>query len=179
MKVRLAGLVLAVPTCVGIVCAGGCDQKGIEGASRAKADAAKGKEPLLLEEEPLLLADDPASKEHDGKGADNSRCYVCHINYVREDLAARHARANVGCARCHGQSDAHIADESWASGGKGTPPEIMYPRAKINALCLGCHPSDKIDAKQHKEVLAGAGTKKYCTDCHGKHRLPERRCKWR
>ena len=29
-------------------------------------------------------------------------------------------------------SDAHIADESWASGGNGTAPDIMYTRDKIN-----------------------------------------------
>lgn len=162
-----------------VVGAGGCDRKGIQQTSQADIGAAKGEAPLLLEDEPLLLADDPASGEHARKGADNSRCYVCHINYVREDLAAKHALADIGCARCHGQSDAHIADESWASGGKGTPPEIMYPRAKINAFCLGCHPKDKIDAKRHKDVLAGTGEKKFCTDCHGQHRLAKRRCKWK
>ena len=31
----------------------------------------------------------------------------------------------------------------------------------------------------HKDVLAGTGKKKYCTDCHGRHRLPERNCKWK
>ena len=41
---------------------------------------------------------------------------------------------------CHGVSDAHIADESWASGGNGTAPDIMYPRDKINPSCLPVTP---------------------------------------
>ena len=152
----------------------GCDEKRIHRTARAGVDA-----PLLLDDKPLLLENDPASSERARAGADNSRCYVCHINYVREKLAARHARADIGCARCHGASDAHIADESWASGGKGTPPEIMYPRPKINPLCLSCHKAGELGAKRHKDVLAGLGKNKYCTDCHGKHRLAKRRCKWK
>ena len=158
----------------------GCEQKEIRPSPGAGAGSGKQPEaPLLLDDEPLLLADDPASKQPQRKGADNSRCFVCHINYVREELAVTHARADIGCAKCHGRGDAHIADESWASGGKGTPPEIMYTRDKINPFCLNCHRPDKIGLKRHKEVLAGTGKKKYCTDCHGKHRLPKRRCKWK
>ena len=163
-----AGLVLAAM----LFAAWACDQKGIK-------DAATDEGPLLLDDEPLLLDNDPASSEKPRKGADNSRCFVCHINYVREELAATHARNDIGCAKCHGESDEHIADESWASGGKGTPPEIMYVPTKINPLCLSCHEAGKLEPKQHKDVLAGTGQKKHCTDCHGKHRLPERRCKWK
>ena len=175
MRVGLAAWVLAALA----LGAAGCDRKGLEQSQATGTGAARDPAPLLLEDEPLLLADDPASGEHAGEGADNSRCYVCHINYVRETLAATHARAKIGCARCHGPSDAHIADESWASGGNGTAPEIMYPRAKINSFCLSCHPVAKIGAERHKGVLAGTGKQKHCTDCHGKHRLPKRRCKWK
>jgi len=175
MRVGLAELVLAALA----LGAAGCEQEGLRQTDATGARAAEDSAPLLLDDEPLLLADDPASSEHTGEGADNSRCYVCHINYVREPLAAKHAQAKIGCARCHGPSDAHIADESWASGGNGTAPGIMYPRAKINSFCLSCHPKDKIDAKRHKGVLAGTGKEKHCTDCHGKHRLPIRRCKWK
>ncbi len=128
--------------------------------------------------EPLLLLDDDGGAAA-GPGADNSRCHVCHLNYIEEKLAVDHARAGIGCAKCHGPSDEHIADESWASGGNGTAPDIMYPREKINAFCLGCHPKEKIDLSQHKEFLAGASKEKYCTDCHGEHRLHERKCKWK
>jgi len=130
-------------------------------------------------EAPLLLLDDaeqdPAAV---GAAADNSRCFVCHVNYMEEQLAVNHARRDIGCARCHGPSDAHIADESWGSGGNGTAPDIMYPRDKINPACMTCHAGDKLDAAKHEAVFAKSDPK-VCTDCHGKHRLSKRRCKWR
>jgi hypothetical protein len=131
--------------------------------------------------EPLLLLDggDKRSPGPTGQGADNSRCFVCHLNYVRESIAVVHAKAGIGCTRCHGDCDAHIADESWASGGNGTPPGIMYPREKINPFCMGCHPKDKMPAARHAAFLAGAAKEKYCTDCHGQHRLAKRKCKWK
>ena len=137
-------------------------------------------EPLLLEDEPLLLLDDgPDEDSSTDSMADNSRCFVCHINYMDEDIAVTHARVEMGCAHCHGESDEHIADESWASGGNGTAPDIMYPRADINPFCMGCHTKDKIDTEQHKPLFAGTIKEKYCTDCHGDHRLTNRKCKWK
>ena len=129
-------------------------------------------------EEPLLLLDD-GTEDAAGLMTDNSRCHVCHVNYMQEEIAVVHARADIGCADCHGDCDAHIADESWASGGNGTPPGIMYPREKINPFCMGCHTKDKIDGPQHKALFAGTSEKKYCTDCHGKHRLTRRKCTWK
>jgi hypothetical protein len=98
---------------------------------------------------------------------------------MQEKLAVTHAQANVGCVRCHGASDVHIADESWASGGNGTAPDIMYPRDKINPSCMHCHARTKIDMPHHQAVLADREGKQVCTDCHGSHRLPQRRCKWK
>lgn len=112
--------------------------------------------------------------------ADNSRCYVCHFNFQFEKLASTHANAGVGCADCHGPSDAHIADESWSWGGKGTPPDRMYPREKINSACIKCHQPDRLPSKPHAMILAHLHqTKQVCTDCHGKHRLAHRKVHWR
>ncbi len=135
--------------------------------------------PKLAAPAPLLLEDEPASGASNGPGADNSRCFVCHVNYMQEKLATTHAQANVSCATCHGPSDAHIADESWASGGNGTAPDRMYARDKIDASCMACHPKDKTNTPQHLAVRADTEGKKVCTDCHGNHRLPQRRCKWK
>jgi hypothetical protein len=154
----------------------GCERPDSKTAKKPATDD----KPLLLDDEPLLLLDDDAdADEPKGPMADNSRCFVCHINYMQEDIAVTHARQDMGCAHCHGESDEHIADESWASGGNGTAPEIMYPRDKINPFCLGCHPKDKLPAEQHESLFADAVEKKYCTDCHGDHRLKERKCKWK
>ena len=126
--------------------------------------------PLLLaeqdEQEPLLLLEDGNDGENpdmtDSPLADNSRCYVCHMNYEVDELTSIHAKADIGCERCHGASDAHCSDED-----NITPPDIMYPAEKINSFCKSCHPDAKL----------GEG-KKYCTDCHGEHRLNHRTRKW-
>jgi len=135
-------------------------------------------EPLLLDDEPLLLNDEPSDGDT-SNWADNSRCHVCHVNYQNEDIAVTHARAGMGCKDCHGESDEHIADESWASGGNGTAPDRMFLPEAINPFCMGCHPKDKIDTPQHKPLFAQGGARKVCTDCHGKHRLHTRKCKWK
>ena len=112
--------------------------------------------------------------------ADNSRCYVCHLNFKFEELAARHAAAGVGCQTCHGPSDAHIADESWSWGGKGTPPDRMYPRDKINESCLHCHKSTLSRQAEHQKILSRpVQTNTVCTDCHGNHRLRIRKVHWK
>ena len=165
----------------------GCEQQEVRKTPQADAKSESGREfttndepPLLLEDEPLLLLDDePDADPLDGSGADNSRCFVCHINYMQEDIAVTHARADIGCAGCHGESDEHIADESWASGGNGTAPDSMYPRPKVNPFCMGCHTRDKIDTEQHKPLFAAGAEQRYCTDCHGDHRLTNRKCKWK
>ena len=185
-EARLRHECLTVIVCVGsMLLAGGC--KHITEAPPAQAQSAPATHAAVVANEtskpptpaPLLLEDEPAGGTSSAPAADNSRCFVCHANYLEEKIAVTHAKANLGCARCHGASDAHIADESWASGGNGTAPDRMYPRDKINPSCLQCHAKDKIDAPQHVAVLADTEGKQVCTDCHGTHRLPQRRCKWK
>jgi hypothetical protein len=130
-------------------------------------------------DKPLLLEESSHDQSGASPGTDNSRCLVCHLNFQEEDLTARHAKARIGCAGCHGESDAHIADESWASGGNGTPPEVMFPRGRINAFCLGCHARETIDDSNHQALWALTDAKPVCTDCHGKHRMAARKCKWK
>jgi hypothetical protein len=126
--------------------------------------------PLLLEDNPGL--EEPASTE--GPAADNSRCHVCHLNYSDEELAVSHARANIGCEQCHGASDAHCGDED-----NITPPDMMYPKDKINSSCMACHPRESIDTEQHQPLFGGTAIEnKYCTDCHGSHRLSYRTRRW-
>ena len=107
--------------------------------------------------------------------ADNSRCHVCHINYEDEELAVDHAKKGIGCESCHGPSDAHCDDENNA-----TPPQRMFPKAKVKPFCMQCHRRAKLVREPtHKPVLAGtATTKKHCTDCHGDHVMGERTVRW-
>ncbi len=109
--------------------------------------------------------------------ADNSFCYDCHINFLFEDeeIALVHERVGIGCTHCHGKSIAHRNDEDSINA-----PDVMYPRAKINPSCMMCHPGNElIEEDAHRPVLSGAATQeKYCTDCHGDHRLAVRTRLW-
>ncbi len=162
-------------------------------ATISNLPAGKKEAPLLVsDDKPLLLLDDESSTNAPtGPGADNSRCQVCHLNFMQEAITVVHARTNIGCATCHGPSDAHIADESWASGGNGTPPDTFYRKSLSRFVCLGCHnwvtlvESDKKktelkDKPDHQAVLDGTNReKRFCTDCHGQHRMVNRKCKWK
>lgn len=181
---RCGRISLVLACILGMLPTGGCEradttaQSATETAQTQEAAVAV-RQAIKTAEEPLLLLDDSDDGESaNGPAADNSRCFVCHVNYTEELIAATHARANIGCAQCHGASDAHIADESWGSGGNGTAPDIMYPRDRIDSACMTCHPKEKIVGPHHEPVFAGSDAK-VCTDCHGDHRLPVRRCKWR
>ncbi len=113
----------------------------------------------------------------------NVFCSACHYAFGDEELALSHERVGIGCERCHGESERHRSDED-----NVTPPEIMYPKAKINPTCMMCHPRGEIKhERHHKSFLAGAetifdehtGQKKYCTDCHGRHhRINVRTIRW-
>lgn len=118
----------------------------------------------------------------------NPFCFACHADFDGEELALDHELSGIGCERCHGESERHRSDEA-----NITPPEIMYPKAKINPTCMMCHPRHDIQhVKDHEPLLAGAktvfdeepeaaapGEKKYCTDCHGtKHRMKVRTVRW-
>jgi|YNPBryunderm2012_1023409.scaffolds.fasta_scaffold02904_1 hypothetical protein len=150
-------------------------QPGSESAPAEKADK-KAPAPSPAEEPPLLLEEEEEKPSE--RMADNSRCLVCHLNYKKEKIAYLHAKAGIGCVKCHGASDAHIADESWASGGNGTPPDIMYPPQKVVPSCLSCHELRKTDPDCRCE-FPRLEKQKSCTDCHGNHRLKNRKCKWK
>jgi hypothetical protein len=174
------GRCLILACAIWMLLAGGCERATTISRSQTdRPEPVAGESPQSSKQMPLLLEDEPAGEASSKPSADNSRCFVCHVNYIQEKIAVTHAKVNIGCAHCHGSSDAHIADESWASGGNGTAPDMMYPRDKINPSCMTCHPKDTIDTPQHQAVLADTEGKSVCTDCHGKHRLPERRCKWK
>jgi cytochrome c5 len=110
----------------------------------------------------------------------NPFCKACHLDFDEEELALNHEIFGIGCERCHGESLRHRSDEA-----NVTPPELMYPKERVNPMCMMCHPrQDLRDRKDHLPILeaglsvfeemtpSGADAKKYCTDCHGsKHRI--------
>jgi hypothetical protein len=174
----MRNFILAFVLIVGLITITGCTQKKVSISDSAPESPTNKELPLSVDDEPLLLEDNPVELSADTMPV-NSRCIVCHMNYTKEDIAITHARVNIGCAHCHGESDAHIDDESWSWGGKGTPPDIMFTPEKINPFCMECHPEDEINAERHRDVLAGEDPDfKTCTDCHGDHRLSRRQVKW-
>jgi L-asparaginase II len=98
------------------------------------------------------------------------------VNFKKERFVVHHAKAGVGCVKCHGFSDDHSSDED-----NITPPEKMFTKAMINPNCLECH-------RKYKKtgVVCAYGTPgseyasiaEYCSDCHGDHRLAVRTRRW-
>jgi len=105
--------------------------------------------------------------------ADNSRCFVCHVNFQEEKMTVSHAARNVGCELCHGSSDAHCNDEN-----NITAPDKFYAHGDVNALCYGCHDPKNLNQVIHKNIIAGTFDRKVCTDCHGDHRMARRTRHW-
>jgi hypothetical protein len=106
--------------------------------------------------------------------ANNSYCYVCHVNYAAEELTKTHQPKGVGCESCHGVSDRHSADEDAL-----TAPDRIFANEAVAPYCMTCHAADELrGAKEHAPVLAAAPAAA-CTDCHGKeHRLKVRTRVW-
>jgi len=136
------------------------------------------------EEDPI--GHNVAEEQSEDKGfVANVFCSACHYGFSDEQLASTHEKAGIGCERCHGESERHRSDED-----NITPPEIMYPKVKINPTCMMCHPRHEIShVGPHKTLLAGAKTaldsadkiddQIYCTDCHAKlHRINVRTIRW-
>ena len=112
----------------------------------------------------------------------NQFCSACHYAFSDEKLARIHEKAGIGCERCHGESERHRSDED-----NITPPEIMYPKERINPTCMMCHPRAEIKhVSSHNNLLSGVETifntyisRKYCTDCHAEdHRIKVRTIRW-
>jgi len=153
-------------------------------AAEQKKEKPGGPPPLVIDKSAPLLLDDPPKEEDpwavpQGPMADNSACFCCHTNYEEEPLAVRHAKANLGCIKCHGKSYAHRDDED-----NITPPDIMFPADKIDEACRKCHtthdaPALEVIARWKKCCPKKTDLKKLvCTDCHGQHRLKLRTVRW-
>jgi hypothetical protein len=184
MLIPLRGIALAV---VLPVLAAGCAGKGSDDdapATPAKpATAAPAPKPLASApsgtttaqqpNHPLIERDPGFVKSVKPKPPtiDNLRCFACHANYDDEPLVLFHAGGGVACEKCHGESKKHTNDED-----NVIAPDIMYAREKIAAACWECHPEVK-PPKGFQPVVA-EDAKKVCTDCHFRHRLPQRQRVW-
>lgn len=119
----------------------------------------------------------------------NPFCKACHLDFDEDELALNHELAGIGCECCHGESLRHRSDEA-----NITPPQLMYPKERINPTCMMCHPRHEIRHVEDHQPILEAGlsifesevpseeaghTAKYCTDCHGPdHRMKVRTVRW-
>jgi len=144
----------------------------------------KGPPPLVVGKDAPRLSDEPAKTPTAADGskgpvADNTACYCCHTNYREESFAQYHAKANVGCVECHGESLPHRNDED-----NITPPDILYAPDGIEQNCKKCHdthdaPAAKVIAMWQEKCPARTNPNDlFCTDCHGEHRLKFRTVWW-
>ncbi len=171
------------------VATGGPQQAGGESRDRPAGTAAPSvptapskPPPLELDEaEPLRLdsLEKPASPAAANKTADNGACLVCHANFRKESLAARHASNSVGCSSCHGPSNAHRNDEA-----NIIPPDHMFAVESIDSSCARCHAGHDVEpravVKRFLEKSPNQTDMKslVCTSCHGEHRMAVRTVRW-
>ncbi|MFO0889359.1 MAG: ammonia-forming cytochrome c nitrite reductase subunit c552 [Isosphaeraceae bacterium] len=118
----------------------------------------------------------PPQAENDEKDATdvlgaNAACLVCHLTFVKEELARTHQQNGVACTKCHGPSVAHANDEHIGA----TKPDITYPRGKVDEGCATCHKEHDVPARKVVERFLErklpARPAAICTDCHGMHRI--------
>lgn len=158
-------------------------QVRMAGPVEAESEAMSGPPPLVVDtSEPLLLAEPTEEQQVTAStpaAIENVACFVCHGNYRGESLAESHAKANLGCVSCHGDSLAHRNDEN-----NTTPPEKMYPAVKIDLFCQDCHhahdvPPTKVVARwKERSIDKSDPARIVCTDCHGNHRMKVRTVVW-
>jgi len=136
---------------------------------------------LKVDRSAPLLLDEPPAKEAKSQTflRINDACFVCHGNYREEPMAVSHAKNEVSCIDCHDASLAHRNDED-----NVTPPDKMYPVAKIDASCAECHDTHDVPAREVLKRWQERCPQKtdfaqiVCTDCHGNHRLTRRTVRW-
>lgn len=121
---------------------------------------------------------DASDNSSQGQGEDiveimgsNAACCVCHMTFLKEEMAKSHLKAKVGCVKCHGTSAAHANDEHIGA----TKPDIVFNRDQIDPSCVKCHETHNAPAK---DVIARFVERKLpsspqpaCTECHGMHRI--------
>jgi hypothetical protein len=141
----------------------------VASAAESESEAASGPPPLVVDTSEPLLLEEPTEEQANAAITEaataNMACFVCHANYRGEFLAERHAKADVGCVNCHGDSFAHRNDEN-----NTTPPETMYPADKIDPFCQGCHEAHDVSAKKIIATWMKEKAKKPNTTCEGCHK---------
>ena len=143
-------------------------QVRVTAPAESESEATSGLPPLVVDTSEPLLLDEPTEEQAattlTEAATENMACFVCHANYRGELLAESHAKVNVGCINCHGDSFAHRNDED-----NTTPPETMYSVEKIDPFCQACHDAHDIPAKKIIARWIKQKEKKPDATCEGCH----------
>lgn len=87
-------------------------------------------------------------------------CTMCHTDVENEFVGSVHFKMNIGCTRCHGPSEGHLADEN-----NEVKPDELFARKDVDRLCGICH-----ECRRPKETKAPPPAEpEVCIDCHGAH----------
>jgi len=141
-----------------------------------EAETTVGPPPLIVDTSAPLLLDEPTEEEDafaiatTQAAVENTACFVCHANYKTEFLVECHAKINIGCVNCHGESSAHQNDEN-----NITPPETMYSAEKIDPFCRSCHNAHDIPPRKiiaHWLEHKAEKTDLSCQGCHEDDDVP-------
>ena len=96
-------------------------------------------------------------------------CKACHEEHVTQFQSHKHAKNNLSCDACHGESVQHRE-----ANGAVAVDKVAAPH-EVPALCGGCHTAqlkDYAGSKHGKLVMAKAEKKAAnCGICHGVHSL--------
>ncbi len=90
-------------------------------------------------------------------------CDMCHVDVEDEFVGTKHDVEGVGCVKCHGPSEGHVADEN-----NEVLPDRMFADSQVDSFCLECHECSRPAASQATTANA---EQKVCTACHGAHDL--------
>jgi hypothetical protein len=96
------------------------------------------------------------------KGNPLAGCQLCHVDVEDEYVKSRHFRGNVACAKCHGPSKKHAADEN-----NEVKPDEVFARTDVDRLCGRCHTCSRKVPPAWLRFLRGR--RQVCTECHGAH----------
>lgn len=182
MRLALKCILITGGLCALIGHAGGeptVATKNISPTSDALPPLVVGENAPLLQEESKTNSPPAGVLKGQRSVADNSACYVCHVNFKDDPFVQQHARATIGCTKCHGDSRAHVADEA-----NLTPPDVMFPTERITPFCTNCHLTHDAPAvaviARWQERCANKSTPQQvlCTDCHGTHHMKHRAIQW-
>ena len=172
MKHKILFTVIMLVICVISLHGCGHSEEAVQESSSELPPLVVDKDAPLLLDEPVLL-DEPTEVGNPVTEAEakNATCYVCHANYAEEELAQWHAKQNIGCTDCHGESIGHKNDENHL-----TPPDRMYPSSEIDEACGKCHTGHDVPAieivRRWKERRGDTKTDVLCKECHEKHDFP-------